>query len=114
MPTLSQILGIVRPLFYTTLATAVASGCAPREQAFDCLQVGNAAANDELVLTPTNAQFQSVRYAFQNEAGTLRTYTQKETGRTLEFNPASGLLRISAQEWSCKKYSLDVEPKSRD
>lgn len=89
-------------------------GCAPREQAFDCAQTGATPSHDELVMTPTSAKFQSIRYAFKSEVGVLRTYVQKETGRTLEFNPASGQLRVGEQGWSCKKYSLDVERKLRD
>jgi hypothetical protein len=96
------------------LITLLGSGCAPREQAFDCTLVSASSSSDELNMTPTRARFQSISYAFKSEVGALRTYVQKETGRTLEFNPASGLLRINEQDWSCKKYSLDVERKLRD
>ena len=104
----------MRLLLLTTLTTTIIAGCAPREQAFDCAQTGANPNHDELVMTPTSARFQSVRYAFKNESGALRTYAQKETGQILEFNPASGLLRVNDQDWTCKKYSLDVESKSRN
>lgn len=104
----------MRPLLLTIFAVTIFAGCAPREQAFDCVQTGANPNHDELVMTPTSARFQSVRYAFKNESGALRTYAQKETGRILEFNPASGLLRANDQDWICKKYSLEVESKSRN
>lgn len=96
------------------LGISLLFGCAPREQAFDCKTIGTTENSDELVMTPTTARFQSVGYQFRSEQGALRTYAQKETGRILEFNPASGLLRVNQQEWSCKKYSLEVEKKLRD
>jgi hypothetical protein len=90
------------------------SGCAVREQAFDCTSVADNAMSDELVMTPTTARFQSVRYQFLEERGAVRSYRQKETGQVLEFNPASGSLKLSDRQWQCKKYSLATEPKSRN
>ena len=106
--------GVTPPKILAVLITAIISGCAPREQAFDCIQAGNPTGNDELVMSPTSARFQSIRYEFRSEQAALRIYGQKETGQILEFNPASGLLRVSAQDWSCKKYSLDIEKKLRN
>ena len=103
-----RIVGVLASL------TAAISGCAVREQAFDCINQSDSAVSDELVMTPTTARFQSTHYSFLEERGAVRTYRQKETGQVLEFNPASGLLIIRKSRWLCKKYSLDVTPSSRN
>jgi hypothetical protein len=96
------------------MLTGVLSGCAVREQAFDCTSRADPTVSNELVMTPTSARFQSIRYGFLEERGALRSYRQKETGRVLEFNPASGSLKLHDSQWQCKKYSLATEPRSRN
>jgi hypothetical protein len=81
-------------------------GCAVREQAFDCQGQTAGAPPEEFLMTPTSLRFQSNVYFFTEERVSLRIYTDKESGRTVEFNPSSGLLKLDFAQWVCKRIEL--------
>ena len=78
-------------------------GCAVREQAFDCKGQTAGAPPEEFLMTPTSLRFQSNVYFFTEERVNLRIYADKVSGRTVEFNPSSGLLKLDSAQWVCKR-----------
>jgi len=78
-------------------------GCAVREQAFDCKGQTAGAPPEEFLMTPTSLRFQSNVYFFTEERVNLRIYADKVSGRTVEFNPSSGLLKLDSDQWVCKR-----------
>ncbi len=80
--------------------------CAVREQAFDCIKIEQQDNSDELLMTPTSLRFQSQAYRFVEEQGAVRIYENASDQKRIEFNVASGVLRISQNTWRCKKFTL--------
>jgi hypothetical protein len=107
---ITAVIGVRTALIAALLTAAVfttLSGCAVREQAFGCEGLAGATASDEFVMTPTSLRFQSVSYRFTEERSSLRIYTHPESGRNIQFNPASGLLEQESFQWQCKRIGIE-------
>jgi hypothetical protein len=85
----------------------VVNGCVVRTQDFHCIREGSPEINFELRMSPTSLEIKAVSYSFDEERGAERIYKNKQIGQTVEFNPTSGILRLSETldtVWQCKRY----------
>lgn len=83
--------------------------CVVRTQDFHCIREGSPEINFELRMSPTSLEIKEVSYSFDEERGAERIYRNKLIGQTVEFNPTSGVLRLSETldtVWQCKRYQL--------